>query len=250
MATENEHNESQKCFLDWMKLQEQDLGELLQVINQSEKPPDTVLTQLAEKSIQHFQDYIQKRSHLYQNNVSHYFAPGWNSALENSFLWLAGCRPSIFIRLVYALCGSEVESNLAEYLQGARIGNLGELSARQLNMVNNLHSRTIKQEEKLSSQLASLQEEIADEPISILAKSQSQASDEPSDEVDRALQDLDVAMARILQEADNFRLSTVKELNSILNPIQAIDFLAAAKKLHLCMHDWGKRRDLNHGRKN
>ncbi|KAK8580598.1 hypothetical protein V6N13_143677 [Hibiscus sabdariffa] len=48
-------------------------------------------------------------------------------------------------------------------------------------------------------------------------------------------------------EADKLRLSTLKELLGILNPLQGVDFLATSKKLHLCMHEWGKTRDARHG---
>ncbi|EEF24610.1 protein DELAY OF GERMINATION 1 [Ricinus communis] len=253
LEDQSDQNHSERCFHDWMNVQELDLAELLRALTltDDDKPPDdqSLFAQLAEKNIEHFQEYVDKRNRLAHNDVSVYFAPTWNSALENSLLWLAGCRPSIFIRLVYALCGSQVESQIAEHLQGTRTGNLGDLSLQQLNMVNVLHCKTIKHEEKLTTQLASLQEDIADEPISMVAKEQSHAGDS-NEVVDRALQNHDEAMVRLLQEADNLRLTTLKELISILTPVQAVDYLAAGRKLHLCMHEWGKKRDLKHGRGN
>ncbi|KAL6991329.1 2-deoxyglucose-6-phosphatase [Sarracenia purpurea var. burkii] len=50
---------------------------------------------------------------------------------------------------VYALCGAEFETRLPEFL--FRIGNLGELSTKQLKLVNDLLSRLIRVEEKLTS---------------------------------------------------------------------------------------------------
>ncbi|KAF2309543.1 hypothetical protein GH714_003770 [Hevea brasiliensis] len=82
-------------------------------------------------------------------------------------------------------------------------------------MVNNLHSKTIKQEEKLTAQLASFQEDIADEPISVIIKGQGLAS-ELNEEVELALQDHNEAMM--------------------------LDYLATGKRLHLCMHEWGKKK--------
>lgn len=66
--------------------------------------------------------------------------------------------------------------------------------------------------------------------------------------MERALDEHESAMANIIQEADNLRLNTLKELLNILTPEQAVDFLASGKKLHSCIHDWGKRRDRKHGR--
>lgn len=69
-----------------------------------------------------------------------------------------------------------------------------------------------------------------------------------SGEVDRALDKQATEMVGILEAADGLRLSTLKELVGILTPKQAVDFLAAGKKLHLCVHEWGKKRALRHGR--
>ncbi|OAY25720.2 hypothetical protein MANES_17G057000v8 [Manihot esculenta] len=248
MDSNDDHNQSERCFLDWMKLQEVDLGELRQALTLKEKN-ESLLVQIVEKVFQHFQDYVDKRAQLAHNYVSLYFAPSWNSSLENSMLWLAGCRPSSFIRLLYALCGSEVNSHLTEYIEGRKRGDLGDLSSNQLNMVNNLQSKTVKQEEKLTSKLASLQEDLADEPISIIAqRTQTQITGELNEEVERALKDQDEGMMRVMKEADNLRLNTLKELLfGILTPVQAVEYLAASKKLHLCMHEWGKTRDQMHG---
>lgn len=51
-------------------------------------------------------------------------------------------------------------------------------------------------------------------------------------------------MAGILEEEDaQLRLSMLKEQVRILTPLQAVEFLVASKKLCLCMHAWGKKRD-------
>ncbi|KAA8515095.1 hypothetical protein F0562_018118 [Nyssa sinensis] len=201
------------CFQEWMKLQERDLSELLQglTLNGNNSNNDGVLSQLAEKNIQHFQEYIEQRRGLARDDVSAFFAPTWCTTLENSLLWIAGCRPSLFIRLVYALCGSKFESQLTEFLQGIRTGELGELTGRQLCMVNCLQSKTIREEDELSSRLAGLQEETADQPIAVIAKEMSRIG-ELSGETDKALDEHERAMHRILEEADQLRLRTLKEL--------------------------------------
>ncbi|KAL7001136.1 hypothetical protein U1Q18_002289, partial [Sarracenia purpurea var. burkii] len=120
-------------------------------------------TRIAEKNLCHFQDYTDRRSRRVRTDVSAFFAPNWCTSLENSLLWIVGCCPSIYIRLVYALSGQEFDSNLPEFLQGLRIGNLEELSAKQLKLVNDLQSRMIREEEKLTLWMTSLREEIVDQ---------------------------------------------------------------------------------------
>ncbi|KAL0398456.1 UNVERIFIED_CONTAM: protein DELAY OF GERMINATION 1 [Sesamum radiatum] len=238
------------CFREWMTLQEQDLSELLQSLrlNNADGHDHTAeLSQLVEKNIRHFQEYVGRRVSLAREDVCPYFSPTWCTSLEGSMLWAGGCRPSIFIRLVYALSGKEISSRLEEYLRGNRTGGLGELSSSQINSINSLQLKTIREEEKLSSKLASMQEEMADQPIAIIAKELA-AHSEASTEADEALNTLAVSMTSMLEEADNLRLNTLKELTSILTPVQAVDLIATAKKLHLCIHAWGRRRDQEHGR--
>ncbi|KAL2473691.1 DOG1 domain-containing protein [Forsythia ovata] len=67
------------------------------------------------------------------------------------------------------------------------IGSLDELSARQLELINNLQSKTIQEESKLSSVVASLQENIADMPIAAIASKLSPGCRDPSEEANRAL---------------------------------------------------------------
>ncbi|XP_075499556.1 protein DOG1-like 3 [Primulina tabacum] len=205
------------------------------------------LKHLAEKNVMHFQEYATMRHSLARDDVSSYFSPSWCSSLEGSMLWVGGCRPSIFIRLVYALSGRELELNLREYLQGRRINGGLDLSASQIRSINSLHLKTIRLEDKLSSKLASLQEDMADQPIASMAQ-ESYAHGVTNREVNGALNKHDESMLNLLEEADNLRLSTMKEVISILTPSQAVVFLAAGKKLHLCLHEWGRMRDHEHGR--
>ncbi|PSS29053.1 Protein DELAY OF GERMINATION like [Actinidia chinensis var. chinensis] len=250
MASTAEDQAQQNCFYqEWMNLQEEDLQELLQA--QNPKHPNNIchdsLSQLAKKNIQHFQDYVARRAQLARADVLAFFAPTWCTSLENSLLWIAGCRPSIFIRLIYALCGAEFESRLSEFLRGVKTGRLSELSADQLRQVDELHGKTIMEEEKLTSRLASLQEEVADQPLAVMAKEASGIG-ESSQGSDQALDCHAQAMASVLEEADQLRLSTLKEVMGILTPLQGVEFLGMSRKLHLCIHEWGKRRDHMHGR--
>ncbi|PRQ29175.1 putative transcription factor TGA like domain-containing protein [Rosa chinensis] len=243
-----DREESKCCFKEWMTTQEEDLSELFQALTVEPENIDQ-LKQLAEKSITHFQDYIKRRNKLAHKDISAYFAPNWCSPWENSLLWVAGCRPSLFFRLVYALSGSEVESNLTEFLLGTKEGYLGEvMSSTQLLMINALQSKTISEEERLTMKLAALQEDIADQPIAMIAKGLSKVG-EMNGEVEKVLDNHGRQMVKVLEEADGLRMNTLKELVKILSPLQAVDFLVASKKLHLCVHNWGRQRDQKLGRK-
>ncbi|XP_073301014.1 protein DOG1-like 3 [Primulina huaijiensis] len=246
----NDRGSQSSCFRQWMDLQQEDLLELQQALDLNADGGDhhTVeLKHLAEKNVMHFQEYATMRHSLAREDVSSYFSPSWCSSLEGSMLWVGGCRPSIFIRLVYALSGREFELNLREYLQGRRINGGLDLSASQIRSINSLHLKTVSVEDKLSSELASLQEDMADQPIASMAQ-ESYADGVPNREVNGALNKHDESMLNLLEEADNLRLSTMKEVISILTPSQAVVFLAAGKKLHLCLHEWGRMRDHEHGR--
>ncbi|XP_060195547.1 protein DOG1-like 3 [Lycium barbarum] len=251
------------CFQEWMKLQQQGLLELIHALHNSSSSSSTPsasasctsaindfkLKQLIEKSIKHFQDYIDKRRHFAHNDVTAYLAPTWCTTLESSMLWISGCRPSSYIRLVYAISGKELESYISDYLQGERSGNLCDFSTMQLNSVDELQKKTIRQENQLSNKLASLQEEVADQPIAIIANEVGNL-DEMCREAEKALDKHARCLVTLVEEADKLRMETLKELvMNILSPLQAVKFLIASKNLHLCINAWGKTRDQQHGRK-
>ncbi|XP_069150478.1 protein DOG1-like 3 [Solanum lycopersicum] len=260
MTTSFNNNVSDKeaqhsCFEEWMELQQQDLLELIHNSDSSSSSStsntsassDFNLKQLIEKSIKHFQEYIDTRRHLACSDVTAYLAPTWCTTLESSMLWISGCRPSSYIRLLYAMSGKEFESHLSNYLQGNRSGHLSGLLTVQLNSVDELQRKTIRQEDQLSNKLASLQEEIADQPFAIIANEVGNPG-EICREAEEALDRHAKFLVNVVEEADKLRMVTLKELINILSPLQAVDFLIASKKLHLCVNAWGKKRDHQHGR--
>ncbi|KAG2242908.1 hypothetical protein Bca52824_095248 [Brassica carinata] len=221
---------------------------------------DDELRELVRMVIEDFKDYARKRSEYSRLFSSNYFAPTWNTCLENALLWMGGCRPSSFIRLVYAMCGSQTELRLTNFLRDDNIGGLSmaldetpgwidgggesmsDLTAGQLFKINELHMKTVEEENKLTKQLAILQEDTADMPIAIAAFYKDGIG-EADVEVERALDKHEEDMARILAEADKLRLTTLTKIVEILTTVQAADFLLAGKKLHLSMHEWGRLRE-------
>ncbi|KAI3914928.1 hypothetical protein MKX01_018097 [Papaver californicum] len=244
-----------RCFENWINQQGKDLNELNQVAKEDRRNDEKLKT-IAEKNIKQFQEYHEKRIILVKEDPASSFSPTWTTPFENSFLWIAGCRPTLAIQLVYTLCGTELEAHLDEFLQGIRRGNLGELSSVQLGLVNELHCKTVKEEEMISNRLEVLQEDIGEQQLASLINTSDTGSSMLMSSLNdcqtnglvmnKAVDDHAAELASIWEEADRLRLKTVKELVHILTPLQAVDFLVAAKKLYLSMHEWGQtRRDSN-----
>ncbi|MQL97886.1 hypothetical protein Taro_030589 [Colocasia esculenta] len=242
----NDHKRHHCCFQEWMHLQEADLDELLRakaVAAASSTGSTAELRALVAKNVRHYQDYTERRRVLAREDPPSFFSPKWCSCFENSFLWMAGCRPSLAIHLLYTLTGAEMESHLDEFLRGLTT-DVGELSAGQLALVNDLHLRTMREEETLGSRMASLQEEMADKPLVPLARNRGEVS---LGAVQGAMDGYEGFLAGILEDADALRIKTLKEILGILSPTQAVDYLAAAKQLHLAVHEWGSQRESTRG---
>ncbi|KAI3887048.1 hypothetical protein MKX03_025622 [Papaver bracteatum] len=221
MASSSDQVHFRECYQNWMIEQRQLLEELLQVHNQ--KPNDE--QELCSSS---------------------FFLPTWCTSIENSCLWLGGCRPSILIILVHSRSGSHLESQLTENLQGVRRGNIGDLSADQLTLVGELQCRTIQEEERLSKRMANIQENIAD--CRQLTRRANNSDDSNTEsrigQVEQySLDSHSKDLASILVDSDKLRMNTLRELIGIFTPLQAVEFLIAGKQLHLCMNHWGQRRD-------
>nr|AIN76390.1 DOG1 [Sisymbrium officinale] len=248
----------ESCYVKWMSLQSQRIPELKQALAQrrshegtaAASADDNKLRDLIQKIIGDFKDYAGKRSDLSTRCSSSYYAPSWNTPLENALIWMGGCRPSSFFRLVYALCGSQTEIRVTQFLRnidgydssGSGGVSLSDITAEQLAKINVLHVKIIDEEEKMTKKVSSLQEDAADIPISTVAYAEEHVG-EPNVAVDQALDKQEEAMAALLAEADNLRVDTLSKIIEILTPLQAADFLLAGKKLHLSMHEWGVLRD-------
>ncbi|XP_060195270.1 protein DOG1-like 1 [Lycium barbarum] len=245
-----DRKEQEYLHCSWMSLQHEELTELEHAVAQAKNglKDEHELRQLIQKIVNHFQDYTNNRTLLARNDVSPFFAPATCTTLENSVLWIAGCRPSSFIRFTYALSGMDVESHIIDFLEGKRIGgHLGELTGKQMSMIDELHGKTIREERKLSTKLASLQEDIVDQPlVEKMKKKGGGENDDEYENADEALEEHSQLMAGVMEEADELRMKTLKEIVNILEPVQAVEYLAAAKRIRFCVQQWGKKRDHEH----
>ncbi|KAK1258007.1 hypothetical protein QJS04_geneDACA012716 [Acorus gramineus] len=209
-------------FEEWIQQQKQDLQELLLGLTQEPKN-ESRLRELMSKALDHFKTYTNKRCIYAKENAFAFFSPKWCTSFEASYLWISGCRPTMAIRLVYALVGSGLESQLEEFLRGVRRGNIAELSAAQLVAVNSLHGRTVMEEDKLSRKMTSLQEDMADNPLVQFAQGRKKegggGGGEREDMVGKKVESL----AGLLEEADKLRVGTMRALvEEILTPLQAV----------------------------
>ncbi|KAK9074168.1 hypothetical protein SSX86_006765 [Deinandra increscens subsp. villosa] len=210
MANQIKHQQSKCCYQNWVGQQRLDLDELLQALNTYPTDHD-YLQLITKKTIDHFENYRTARAQLAKHDAPSYMAPSWGTTYENSFLWIGGCRPSLIIRLVYTLCGSQLDSHLAEFLEG---------------------------------------ESIADEPLMLLTNHYSEPGEQsPSrcEVVDRVMDTHALAVHKIMVKADQLRMDTLKGMIDILTPLQAVELLVASKKLHLSLHEWSRIRDTRMG---
>lgn len=96
---------------------------------------------------------------------------------------------------------------------------------------------------------ACTQERVADEPLVLLANGCRQVgeSSHAGEVVERAMDTHALDLYGVLIEADKLRLNVLKGIIDILTPLQAVELLVASKKLHLSLHEWAKRRDIQMG---
>ncbi|KAK4797054.1 hypothetical protein SAY86_029380 [Trapa natans] len=236
-------------FNAWLTRQQQDLEELINGAASHANDPDK-LRSLVEKDIHHFEEYREVRLQLFQQDALAFLCPAWCTTLENVLHWIGGYRPSMAIRLVYSLVGSELDAPFEQYLKGERngtlSGTLSEISSAQMDQINSLHMKILREEDKISSRMASLQDDVLDESLATISKELSRVG-EPREMADRALVGHVSSLGVMLSEADKLRVSTLKELREILTPLQAVDMLICTKKLLLSLHKWGQRWDLEKG---
>ncbi|KAJ3695743.1 hypothetical protein LUZ60_001120 [Juncus effusus] len=258
------------CYDGWIHFQKSDLRELLDA-SASPGTTDAELRAIISRSMQHYEEYCEQRRVLAQEDGPTFFSPPWCASFENSVLWIGGCRASLAIRLLYSVIGSEMDDHLEEFLRGqqgrlASMGMMG-LTACQLQMVNDLHQRTLCAEDRLSSRLATIQEDVADKPLLPLIRRQQEDGtinsfastssstvhvndgDHIDGEVEMAMKTYAEGLGRLVAEADRLRVSTVRSLlTEILSPRQAVELLVTGKQLHLSLHELALKRDRQLGR--
>ncbi|XP_034597445.1 protein DOG1-like 2 [Setaria viridis] len=256
------------CYRQWIAGQEAGLAELEAALANA-GATDAELRAVVERCMRGYQDYVAGRRAVSPHDGTAFIAPPWCTAFERSVLWLGGCRPTVAIRLLYNLSGEGLEAQLEELINGLGpmgplpVGSMG-ITPGQMVLVTDLHRRTLLQENVLSDRLATLHEDIADQPLFPIVRQRAAAAAQPragggdcdgpvgppggagrgavDAEVDAAFNSYRAAMAQLVAEADDLRMATARAMaTEILTPRQAVEMLAAAKQLHLSVRDWSCR---------
>ncbi|CAF1710692.1 unnamed protein product [Brassica napus] len=268
-----------ECYYEWMSLQAKHIVDLKEALMRQRSNAYNhhklffLLTEfpgpseLVGKIVNDFQSYAKGRSELTDKSCSSYFAPSWNSSLENGLLWMGGClhtrtdvkkkwvgsfqcRPASFVRVIYALCGSCAEAHLSRYLlqmdeniddRHDGDSSMSDLTATQLEKINDLHVKVIREEDEITKKCANLQEDVADMPIAVTAFWRD--SVEADVAVENALDKHEECMGVLMAEADKVRLETLRRIVEVLTPVQAAEFLLSRKRLHMSLHEWGRARE-------
>ncbi|GKE35151.1 DOG1-like protein 3 [Tanacetum coccineum] len=245
-----------KFFECWICEQNSYLEELVSAagIHDTNENDDSVLVPLIERVVRHYELYYQAKSKWEKHDAISMLTPAWRSKLEDAFLWIGGWRPTLAIHLLYSKSGIQFEAKIGDLIRGLTTGDLGDLGHDQISRIDELQKKTIHEERVLSEKMAKQQETIADKSMVELSNAVSEmirnenggvGNEENEEKIESTLDSKKDGLEELLHMADDLRLETLKAVIEILTPIQTVYFLIAAAELHLRLHDWGKKRDVN-----
>ncbi|KAB2064240.1 hypothetical protein ERO13_A09G006200v2 [Gossypium hirsutum] len=241
-------------FERWLVEQNQHLRELVAASRQQSSVDEQSLRCLVQRVLDHYEHYYKAKAKWGKQDVLAMLSPSWTSKFEDAFLWIGGWRPSIAFHLLYSKSGMQLEDQLDELIRGMGRGDLGDLSPTQLSRINELQTKTIREEKEISEKMAKHQESVADSSMvelshlvsEMMRKGDEDGVDVEKDKVESAMESKEEGLKEILLRADDLRLRTLKTVIHILNPIQSVHFFIAAAELHLRIHEWGKQIDHKH----
>ena len=137
----------------------------------------------------------------------------------------------MIFQLMYAEIGQQLESELAELLRGINSSTLAALSSKQLYQINELHCKTLEEEDKLSHKMTVLQQNMADGPLLSLTQVAFCSSS-----VESGVEGKVKKLQKVVVKADRLRFDTIKRMLGTLTPWQSVQILITAAQLHLCLH--------------
>uniref|UniRef100_A0A7N0TLG1 DOG1 domain-containing protein n=1 Tax=Kalanchoe fedtschenkoi TaxID=63787 RepID=A0A7N0TLG1_KALFE len=217
--------ESFDTFLQgWLIRQEHYLNELMSVgsscHHQSSSTNDH-LRDLIARVLSHYQQYYEHKSIAAQGNIFHLFSPTHFSSLERSFLWIAGFKPGLALKLASS--------------------TVADLSEEQRLRLQQLAEETRVEERGLADDLAKIQESIAAPPILEVIR-RPEAGGENEDAL-AAIETLRAGLESVVANADSLRTATAAKVAEILSPMQNVRFFTAVTQLHVSVRSWGQQID-------
>ncbi|GAA0174066.1 hypothetical protein LIER_41653 [Lithospermum erythrorhizon] len=246
----------------WIRKLEELFQQLLLAVNvhkriQSEHvlpPENNNYTALVNKLTTHHKEYYTIKWAAAHVNVVAFFAPVWITPLENSYMWITGWKPSMFLKLLDSL----IMQNQHQICTSR--GSLVDLSEEQLKNIESLRLKIKNEEGRVEREVERQQVAIADPNMVELAKLVSRTCmntiniDESGCTMSKVGGLVEVAMKnvmsgleKVMKMADCVRLKTLKGVLDILSPEQSVHFLAATSLIQIQMRKWGKQRDVNGG---
>ncbi|XP_068666704.1 protein DOG1-like 3 [Aristolochia californica] len=197
---------------------------LQRLLSAPRDPPHHHLLQaLVDGVVAHYHTYFLAKSRFAKQDVLAIFDATWSTTFERPFHWIAGWRPTVAFHLFYSESSLRFETQLPDILDGRGSRDLGDLDPAQLQRISDLHLETVREEKWITAQMADWQESFSDS----------------LSELDKMMEELQ----KILEEADQLRLATIRRVVENLNPLQAVDFLTAAAELQIGIRQWGEERD-------
>ena len=151
-----------KFFECWILKQTRDLAALRAAASATTPAgpeDDADLRRLVDRVLGHYEHYYRAKSASADDDVLPMFSPSWISATETLYLWCGGWRPTAALQLLYSKSGAQLEAQLPAFLDGGGLpdGDLGSLSAEQLQAADELQRRTIRSEREIDEAAASAQ---------------------------------------------------------------------------------------------
>ncbi|KAG9140573.1 hypothetical protein Leryth_016064 [Lithospermum erythrorhizon] len=217
-------------------------------------PENNNYTALVNKLTTHHKEYYTIKWAAAHVNVVAFFAPVWLTPLENSYMWITGWKPSMFLKLLDSL----IMQNQHQICTSR--GSLVDLSEEQLKNIESLRLKIKNEEGRVEREVERQQVAIADPNMVELAKLVSRTCmntiniDESGCTMSKVGGLVEVAMKnvmsgleKVMKMADCVRLKTLKGVLDILSPEQSVHFLAATSLIQIQMRKWGKQRDVNGG---
>ncbi|KAI3945550.1 hypothetical protein MKW92_030557 [Papaver armeniacum] len=209
-------------FLDgWLARQQRYLDELMHANANSKEIPEEELKSLISRVLGHYQQYYEAKSIASRRDVFVLFAPPWFSTYERTFLWIAGFKPGLLLRIL----------NKA----------VKDLSEDQSSRVRRIDTETKVAERELNQEMASIQERVVSPGLVDLARRGGRLIDGETLDRDSEFQSLKEAMEAVVVAADYLRVTVTRKLVEVLNPAQAISFLTAATQLQVRIRVWGSQ---------
>ncbi|KAI3876994.1 hypothetical protein MKX03_024579 [Papaver bracteatum] len=209
-------------FLDgWLARQQRYLDELILVNANSKEIPEEELKSLISRVLGHYQQYYEAKSIASRRDVFVLFAPPWFNSYERTFLWIAGFKPGLLLRIL----------NKA----------VKDLSEDQSIRVRRIDTETKVAERELNHEMASIQERVVSPGLVDLARRGGRLIDGETLDRDSEFQSLKEAMEAVVVAADYLRVTVTRKLVEVLNPAQAISFLTAATQLQVRIRVWGSQ---------